>query len=217
MKDYSQSNEQAIILKYFGDYRGTFLDAGANDGATLSNTRALAELGWQGVLIEPSPTAFAKLSAIYQSYIPVHDSTDLDLAPFGTLVNAAITLQDGPIDFYDSGTHLNKGDTSLLSTTRPEEMARWKKSGETFTKTTVRGITFKTLVKETGLTRADFVSIDVEGADLDVLRQIDLTAFGTRMVCVEVNRADQKPFDEYCAKHGLRLLHRNFENAIYTK
>ena len=214
MKDHSQSGEQRIILDYFGDFRGTALSLGENDGETLSNVRALALLGWNLVCVEPASVAFGKLNNLYRNPTQIcmvrHDQTV-------QCINAAITTQDGPIDFYDSGTHLKKGDTSLLSTTRPEEMARWKRSGEVFTKTTVRGITVKTLLEETGLTRADFISIDCEGVDLDVLRQIDLTALGCRLLCVEVNRADQRPFDEYCASHGMRLMHRNWENAIYSK
>ena len=36
-------------------FKGTFLDLGAYDGVDLSNTRALTELGWAGVCIEPNP------------------------------------------------------------------------------------------------------------------------------------------------------------------
>lgn len=234
MKDFSQSGEQAVILKYFGDYRGTALDVGANDGITLSNSRALVELEWNAILVEPAAPAFRKLlenNGVTGSGRKPDDFTGTPgeyhvmisggraIAPSGrvTLINAAITTTDGPIDFYDSGTHLKKGDTSLLSTTRPEEMTRWKKSGEVFTKTTVRGITVATLLKETGMTRADFISVDCEGVDLDVLKQLDLTALGTRMLCVEVNRNDDRPFTEHCAKHGLKLHYKNYENRIYAK
>jgi FkbM family methyltransferase len=226
MKDYSQSGEQAIILKYFGANKGTVLDIGANDGITLSNSRALVELGWNAVLVEPAETAFAKLMNNSLSFGDGPTEFFRD-ANGDTVMNvfrgrikcvqAAITTQDSPLDFYSSGTHLKKGDTDLLSTTRPEELARWRKSGEVFTKTTVRGITFETLMTETGVRHFDFISIDAEGADLDILRQIDLTAVGCRLLCVEVNRADQGPFDAHCAKHGMRLLHRNFENAIYCR
>jgi len=210
MKDYSQSGEQKIILSHFAIATGfaggmQFLSLGENDGETLSNVRNLALYGWGGVCVEPAEIAFSKLKALYA------DRPDVKC------VQAAITTADGPLDFYSCGTHLKKGDTDLLSTTRPEELERWKRSGEVFTKTTVRGITVATLMKETGLTRADFISIDCEGVDLQVLTQLDLTALGTRMVCVEVNRNDQRPFDEYCARHGMRLLHRNYENAIYCR
>ncbi len=206
MKDFSQSGEQKIILDYFGGFVGRFLSCGENDGETLSNVRALAERGWSGCCVEPAPTAFSKLAALYDGDARIH------------CVQVAITESDGMIDFYDSGTHLKKGDTSLLSTTRPEEMNRWKKSGEQFSKIQVHGVTFNTLIESRRiLPRFEFISIDCEGVDLQVLRQIDLTAVGCRLLCVEVNRADQGPFDAHCAKHGMRLHHRNYENAIYAR
>jgi FkbM family methyltransferase len=217
MKDYSQNSEQAVILKYFGGFVGTALSCGENDGETFSNVRALALLGWKLVCVEPAPTAFSKLAELYQDHIAVQDSTDVATLPFGICINAAITPFDGSVDFYDSGTHLHKGDTSLLSTTRPEELARWKKSGEVFTKTTVRGITFETLMRETGVNHFDFISIDAEGADFDILKQIDLTAVGCRMLCVEVNVRGDREFTEYAARHGMRLHWSCYENRIYCK
>lgn len=214
MRDCTQNGEGPIIAKYFGDFKGTVLDVGANDGITFSNSRGLIEVGWKAVLVEPAKIAFSKLRencemVIYRGRV--------EFVPTLTLINAAITSQDGPVDFYDSGTHLNKGDTSLLSTTRPEELARWKKSGEVFTKTTVRGITFETLMKETGVSHFDFISVDCEGADWDVVRQIDLTAVGCRMLCVEVNARGDREFTEYAKKHGMRLHWSSYENRIYCK
>lgn len=224
MVDHSQNGEQKIILDYFGDFRGTFLDAGANDGLTLSNTRALALMGWEGLCIEPAEIAFKKLAELY---------TPDNASWVVKCIQAAITTSDGPITFYDSGTHLKKGDTSLLSTTRPEEMARWKKSGEVFTKTTVRGITFATLLIECGygrllvqpaeerlqpVTNFDFISVDTEGADWDVLQQIDLTAVGCRMLCVEANQSPHRQkFVDYAARHGMKLHWSSYENLIFTR
>ncbi len=218
MKDFSQSGEQKIILDYFGDFRGTALDCGANDGLTYSNSRALIELGWKALLIEPAPTPFKKLVDLYHPKALTDDpAMVLDSEMRVQLINAAICEKDGPIDFYDSGTHLNKGDTSLLSTTLPGELARWQRSGEVFTKTTVRGITFETLIKECGQSRFDFISVDAEGADFSILKQIDLTAVGCRMLCVEVNARGDREFTEYAAKHGMRLHWKCYENRIYAK
>lgn len=222
MKDFSQGGEQAVILKYFGAEPAAFLSIGENDGQTFSNVRALALLGWGGTCIEPAPTAFSKLAELYSVSSAVQ------------CVQAAITTRDGPIDFYDSGTHLKKGDTSLLSTTRPGEMVKWKRSGETFTRTTVRGITFATLLSECGLTlsrvpdytdaippdvaRFDFISIDCEGADWEITKQIDLTAVGCRMLCVEGNHSpDRQNFIDYAAKHGMKLHFVNYENLIFAR
>lgn len=65
MKDYSQWGEQAAILQFFeGRPPAAFLDIGAADGITESNTYALHELGWRGVYVEPDPDQFAKLRSI---------------------------------------------------------------------------------------------------------------------------------------------------------
>lgn len=226
MQDYSQNGEQGVILNYFGGKRGALLDIGANDGQTLSNSRALVELGWYALLVEPAERAFAKLmeNSLHlgdgaTNFYRTKEGEAVMNVSRGRMfcVNAAITPQDGPVDFWDCGVHLRRDDTSLLSTTRPETLVRWKRSGEQFTKTTVRGITFDTLLKETGLSHFDFISIDCEGADWDVLRQIDLAAVGCRMLCVEVNGNDDRVFTEYAIKHGLRPHWKCYENRIYVK
>lgn len=220
MKDYSQSGEQVVITRYFtGRPRGTLLSVGENDGEIFSMSRALMLDGWRGVLVEPSPTAFARLSHLYQDRIEVHDSTDVDCLPFATCVQAAITTSDGPIDLYDSGTHLKKGDVALLSTTVPAEMDRWKKSGEQFTKTSVRGITFATLMKEAGVNHFDFISIDAEGADWSILRQINLEDVGCQLLCIEYNQraVDAMSFTNYARNFGMKLHARTYENLIFAR
>lgn len=205
MKDYSQNGEQRYILDYF-DGTPAFLELGANDGMCLSNCFALSLLGSSGVCVEPSKEAFNKLC-------DTHLSRDNIIC-----VNAAITSEDGEFDFYDSGSHLGVGDTSLLSTTKESELARWKKSGEKFTKTKVRGVTIKTLMEETGIHKFDFISIDCEGVDYEVLTQINLTETETSLVCVEYNGKEPEKYLAYCAKHGLnRLIHKNFENLLIGK
>lgn len=65
-KDYSASGEQAIILDVLGKMGaikdgGTFLDLGAGDGYRNSNTRALSDQGWKGVLVESDPREYLRL------------------------------------------------------------------------------------------------------------------------------------------------------------
>ena len=96
-------------------------------------------------------------------------------------------------------------------------MDRWKKSGEQFTKTTVPGLTFASLLKKVEWSAFDFISIDCEGADWEVLQQIDLTALACQMLCVEVNGKDASKFTNYAAKHGMKLHWKCYENRIYVK
>lgn len=216
MKNYSQGKEQEVILNYFGGRIGSLLDIGANDGEFFSNSRALMILGWHGVLVEPSPVVFDRLRNLYAPslYGPTVGASQVKFGN-ATLIRAAITERNGPIEFHESGTHLNKGDLSLLSTTKPEELNRWKKSGEEFTKTVVRGIDFDTLVNQAEQSHFDFISIDAEGADWSILRQIDLKAVGCQLLCVEYNAKDENKFKERAAQFGMKLIFINYENLIF--
>ena len=63
--DYSNFGEQAVIeahLERLGITRGTFVDIGAADGETSSNTRALALAGWDGLAVEADAASFARLA-----------------------------------------------------------------------------------------------------------------------------------------------------------
>jgi len=196
---YSQNNEEQLILDYFGPvFKGTCLDLGANDGETLSNTRACIERGWKGVMVDASTEMCDKLRRFD---VEVH--------------NVAMGNTDGFLTFYESGEHLGKGDRSLVSTIVASEMDRW--TNETFTPVTVECITFATLLNRSEFKTFDLISIDIEGMDLDVLTQMDLTALGCKMLIVEFNGKYQLDFDWYCAVHGMKLYAKNAENLIYVK
>jgi len=101
---YSQNNEEDIILKYFGDFKGHLLDIGANDGVTLSNSRKLMETGWTGDFVEPSDKPFVKLSTLYPNCHKV-----------------AISTENGLTNLYDSDSHLSSDESGLLSTIKQAE------------------------------------------------------------------------------------------------
>ena len=64
-RDFSNFGEQDVIaghLARLGVASGTFVDIGASDGQTSSNTRALARAGWSGLAVEADPEAFARLA-----------------------------------------------------------------------------------------------------------------------------------------------------------
>ncbi len=205
MRNFSQNNEQSIILAHFGAAQGTFLDLGSNDGITLSNTHALALLGWQGVCVEPAPSAFAKLEKLYA------DNPNIECH------RLAVCDGNGLSILHESGPHLGNGDTALLSTIIPGEKDRWVSTNTKFIPTTVQCVTFGELLDMTVHRQFDLISIDIEGLDLEVLQQINLTDVGCKLLVVEVNDRDIDPYVTYCAEHGMRALTRNAENIVFVR
>lgn len=72
MKDFSQTGEQGFVLEWAKRHGpGRFLDVGAADGVTASNTRALALAGWPGVCVEAAAGMFDQLVELYGDAGPV--------------------------------------------------------------------------------------------------------------------------------------------------
>ena len=100
MQNFSQNQEQEIILNYFGDKVGTLLSIGENDGETLSNSRALILNGWSADLVEPAPLTYKKLNDLYITNDKV------------STIECAICDYTGLLSFWVSGEHLGKGDSA---------------------------------------------------------------------------------------------------------
>lgn len=205
MNYYGQNLEDKIVLEYFNGKIGTLLDIGANSGDVLSNSLALIEQGWSGVLVEPSPKAFANLSQLHKGN------------PYIACIQTAISDFDGEADFFDSGEHLGKGDTSLLSSLDGNEIKRWHNT-TTFEPIKVKVEKWETFLQKSPIKHFDFISIDAEGVDITILKQMDLVELGCKCLIIEWNSI-QKNKDEIEAivvPQGFRLLHLNGENLIFV-
>lgn len=203
---YSQNKEEKHIVEYFGNVKGTLLSIGENDGKTFSNALRLIELGWNAVLVEPSPTAFAKLQELHKERTNQVQCLQL-----------AIADKCGAFSFFESGTHLNQGDTALLSSLDPEEIKRWDKSGENFEEITVECVDFEKLLQISNreLDGFEFITIDAEGVDLIILKQIELT--NTMLLCIEWNGVNGilENILVYTRQFGLKhIIYSSLENLI---
>lgn len=210
-KSYSQNGEDSIIIELWENKYSllssnpTVLEIGANSGIFLSNSKALIELGWSGVLVEPS-SVFGELEKL-------HADNDNVIC-----INKAIAGKRGELVFMESGAHVAGGDDkALVSTSVQSETVRWKRSGVKFEHTIVEAITFNDLLK-LAPGPYDFISIDVEGMEMEILQQIDLNKVGCKMLCIEWNgRKDLfRKFVDYCARFGMKLVHTNAENLIFA-
>ena len=202
---YSQNDEEEILLKHLSSSTGTLLDIGANDGKTLSNSLALIERGWSAALVEPAKIPFLKLSNLHK------DNNNVQC------INLAIGTQIGELKFYSSGTHLNEGDTDLLSTLCESELDRWAGTDNEFTEETVSVVDFKTFLDHSNFKKFDLVLIDAEGLDYEILTQIDLNQIECSMIVFETNSKDDEKYIEYCESYGFKQIHKTHENLIFSK
>ena len=200
--NYSQNNEQEVILNYFGDKVGTLLSIGENDGETLSNSRALILNGWAAELVEPAPLTYAKLKELYVTNDKVNT------------IECAICDYTGLLSFWVSGEHLGKGDSALLSTLSLADKQKWEHT-TTWNEVTVMAFSFTDFMKNRIDRKYDFITIDAEGYDYKILEQMDLLELGCSCLCIEWNGKDFELYDEYMKKFNMKLIYENAENLIY--
>jgi len=193
MEHFTQTDEQPVILRELADLpSGRFLDIGAYDGQSLSNTRALALSGWSGTLVEPNPRLFMSLLQMYGQ-----DSRF-------TLVNAAMSDKSGLARFYVDGTN-----EQYCSSIAPNAKDLFPLTPYPMSYL-VPTITPKDL-EET----YDFISIDSEGFDLEILKAMRGTLDSTRLVCIEYNQ--ERSYDatiEELRLQGFEQVHKSRENIL---
>lgn len=202
--NYSQNDEQHHILQHFAGRLGRFLDIGAYDGVRLSNTHALALHGWRGVCVEPSPTPFRALMDTYK------------MRPDIALVHAAIAPVAILTPFHDA-----RGD--FVSTFDEKLKEAWSKpthrhAGNDYQTIFVPTITARTLVT-TLPGPYDFLSLDVEGLNFDIFRDIaacGLRALGFTMMCVE-HQEHRDAMVKIAGEQGYQPIHTTPENTLFAK
>lgn len=202
---FSQNLEEDVILQYFGNHVGTFCSVGENDGVTFSNVRALALRNWSGVMIEPDPDAFARLQELYKNYKKLYT------------YQYAIGDHNGVAMLQKSSSLLKNGDTGLVSTFHPSEMERFK-SVVSYEPVEVKMFKWKTALNRFKIKKFDFISIDIEGGELTVLPDMDLT--DTKLICLEHNGSPEKKraFLECTSKYGInKIIYESGENVIIAR
>jgi len=203
---HSQYGEDDIVFEFFKGRKGRLLDIGANDGVTISNSLLFIENGWNAVLVEASPITFEKLLENHGKNKKVK------------CVNRCISDFNGKTTFYHNITHFGTDDKDLLSTIVEKNFEDSSRSYP-FSTFEIECCDFDTLHSEIGKEKFDYISIDAEGVDFQILKQIDLSKLGTELLVIEYNddSSVRENIVSYCSSHGLRnILHDNRINIILT-
>ena len=201
----SQYNEEEIILNFFsGSELGAFLDVGAFDGVKDSNTHALAENGWRGVYVEPNLKTFWNLKRNKgDDHVCLHGACGRSGG-----ISEIVTSNDVP-----------ELSTLHHDTTKLAHMASLFHGREHVPVFTVNELHGK-------FWNFDFISIDAEGMDYDVICGSMNALLHCKLVCVEKGlpgRRDDEPeyqiqtdlINDFMTRIGWILHTENKANIFY--
>lgn len=177
---YSQNGQDRYIFeKFFKNYlNGTFIEIGAYDGVTYSNTYFFEKFfGWNGVCVEPNRQVFDKLKKNRNCACENCCITNFTGTSKFLEVNGAPEMLSGLVDKFDP-RHRNRIKKEI------------KNDGGSESIVDVQCLAFNDLIDKHSLYHINLLSVDTEGGEIDILRSIDYKKVIIDIVLVEVNFND---------------------------
>ena len=184
--------ETELKEEFFGKARsGFFVEVGANDPQRGSQTWHLEQLGWNGVLVEPQADLAERLRQQRRAkvYAVVCSSPD----------NAGRTLA---LNLAGPRSSLNPG---LVDPAERREHT-----------VAVPAMTLDAILEDAGAPKpVDFVSIDVENHEAEVLSGFDLDTWRPRLILIEDHALDLRVHRHLTAR-GYKWVRRTGLNGWYV-
>jgi FkbM family methyltransferase len=185
--------EKTLVWKFFGQRRdGVFVEVGANDPVAGSQTWLLEQNGWRGVLVEPQAAHSEKLrqqrknSQVFQvACSSPENEGEMDLL---------IASADG------------------ASTLRPQRDTH----GTQFIGTErVKVTTLDKTLAAAGVDKIDFLSLDVEGHEIEVMSGFDFAKYRPALILIEDGVRDLVKH-RFLKSRGYKLVKRTSLNNWYV-
>ena len=203
-KYFGLNNLDEKLEKYLNYDDGFFVELGANDGVTQSNSLYFEKYrGWRGLLVEPAPQNYLKCiqnrsekSSIFCAACVSFDyAQEFVRIAYSNLMSAPIGLHS---DIENPRAHAQSGKQFLGDRELVFEFGAVARTLNSL------------LVEAQAPAHIDFLSLDVEGAELEVLKGIDHQSFRFKYMLIECR--DLPRLSAYLEQQGYRFLEKLSEH-----
>jgi FkbM family methyltransferase len=199
---YSQIKQDLAVLDFYKNKRnGFFIEIGAVDGIDLSNTYLLeTKYDWKGICVEALPHQFDSL---------------VKNRPNSKCISKAVFNESGlTVSFSISHKY------ELLSGMSDYLGSNWRPVvEENRTIINVETITLQDILDENKApTFIDYISLDTEGTELEILKSVDLNKYTFGLIDVEHNYLEPKrtQIKEYLTSNGYSFKGENHWDDQYV-
>jgi FkbM family methyltransferase len=201
----SQIGQDKFIDEFFEKKEGlTFLDIGAHDGVSISNTFFLEkERNWNGICIEAQPSEFEKLKSNRKC----------------VCVNVAVSNYNGETDFIYVEGYANmlsgiSDNYNLSHKRRIENEVRAYGGSINTIKVPVK--TLQSILDEHNTHNIDFCSIDTEGSEFNIIKSIDFDKTEIKVFIIE-NNYGEKNIGNFLIEKGYVLYKKIEWDDVFVK
>ncbi len=175
---YSQENQDIMIdhMVFKGHTDGFYVDIGAHDGITYNNTLYFNKNhNWRGINIEPNYEIYKRLK--------VNRPNDIN-------INCAIANYNGMGEFIKVGGE-SEMISGLTSTYDDRHYERMKRETDIYETIKVSIYRLQSILDMFDITHINYLSIDVEGGEFEVIKSIDFNKVMIDVIGFENNYFDK--------------------------
>ncbi len=195
---FSQHGEDIILYFLLNrSKKGFYVDVGANDPEVISNTKYFYDRGWSGINIEPHPVLYKKIFDFRQRDINI---------------NAGIAQQESSLQFY----RIDETKGTAGSTFDPEIAKELENKGYKISEVVEMPVIPLQKIFDDNLNQQviDFMSVDTEGFDLEVLKSNNWEKYRPKFVMVEtVNNKNE--ILAFMMENNYKIVFENTANTIF--
>jgi len=191
LTESKSQNGQDFFALLSNDFKssGVFIEFGAYDGVIFSNTHLLEkQFGWTGILIDPIPSHYESMKQSRNC----------------KLIHGAITAKHQ--------------ESVLIEELPASDLSRFVSKRKIFKKVhKVKAFTLQEVIDNNlKSNEIDFLSIDIEGEDIEILKSFDLSHYKIKAICVEHNfREGSDKIIDFMYKNGYDLVYSEFSRNDY--
>lgn len=199
---YSQCEQDKYVNEtFFKDKKnGVFVDIGAHSGIEISNTYFFEkELGWTGICVEPIPDMFEELKQNRECIC----------------VQGCISDHDGKAQFIKFSSP-NEWFSGLSDKYNPNQIKNLENYGvRDHELIEVDCFLLNDLLDEYNITHIDFLSIDTEGGEFDIISTIDFSKYQIDVITIEDNFNDTR-FIPFLKRKGFKFVKKLEQDLIFV-
>lgn len=206
LKSYSQEGEDMVLRRIFeGSNSGFYVDVGAHHPKRFSNTFFFYKNGWKGINIDAMPGSMTLFNKI---------------RPRDINIEVPISAEKQTLTYFIFNDPALNGFSEELSLKRENELNGYYIQDRIDIETsTLKDIFDKNLSQNQNI---DFLSIDVEGLDYEVLLSNDFTKYRPTLILIEILENDlfniaQHKISKYLEQVGYVFFAKTMNTVIFKK